>query len=454
MFGGLILLLLGTLILYHNFYGGFDFWRLFVTWWPALLIIWGLAKLVDYFIAQQTGQAAPRTITGGDIVLVVLIVLLAGSVATWDRFRRTPEFGELDWPFGGETYSFAEEVPSKPVPATAPITIRTARGNITVMPDTTAEIRATARKTVRESSESSAQTAAQKVTIAINSTGDGLEISPQNQDYRNGQIVVDLEVHVPKGAPVNAHTERGNVQVNEGAGNVRIEGGGDVELHNVTGDVTVDSNRGDRRIEKVKGNVRLSGRGGQVEVSDVQGDVVVEGEYSGPLRFERITKGLRFHSSRSDLTITQATGRVEINSGRHEMSDIPGAVSLTTRRNDLTLDNVTGRLHIENHQGGIEVRFSQPPREPIDLSTDSADIELVVPAKSAFELDASARNGDISTDFDELSKHITESDQKSDRGSRLNATLGSRGPHPQVALVGAVPARQGDTLSRQQLPEL
>ncbi|HEX2711086.1 MAG TPA: DUF5668 domain-containing protein, partial [Candidatus Acidoferrales bacterium] len=88
IFGGLLLILLGALLLLHNLRGYFpDLLGLFSRWWPVLLILWGLAKLYDHLMAQRTGQAAPRTISRGDVLLVILMVALVGSVAAHERFH-------------------------------------------------------------------------------------------------------------------------------------------------------------------------------------------------------------------------------------------------------------------------------------------------------------------------------------------------------------------------------
>src|SRR2546422_3156404 len=65
IFTGVVLIVLGLIFLAQNFRGEFGFWRLFSKWWPLLLILWGVAKLIDRLAAQRSGEGAPRTITGG-----------------------------------------------------------------------------------------------------------------------------------------------------------------------------------------------------------------------------------------------------------------------------------------------------------------------------------------------------------------------------------------------------
>src|SRR6202166_3074996 len=54
--------------------------HLFANYWPALLIVWGVIKLVEHQRAQREGTRAPG-IGGGGVVLVVMIVVF-GLIAT------------------------------------------------------------------------------------------------------------------------------------------------------------------------------------------------------------------------------------------------------------------------------------------------------------------------------------------------------------------------------------
>ena len=145
IFTGLLLILAGGLLLLHNFRGDLPIWRLFLRWWPLVLIVWGLAKLYDHFAARRTGQVTPATITGGEVVLVILAIGLLGSVGAYDRMRSRVD---IDFrPPWEDTYSVAEELPAKTVPAHSRITIRTDRGDIIVHPEEAAEIRVVAKKT-------------------------------------------------------------------------------------------------------------------------------------------------------------------------------------------------------------------------------------------------------------------------------------------------------------------
>ena len=62
VFSGLILIIIGVLLLLHN-YRGFELGQLFVHWWPLLLIIWGALKLYERTVARSSHPRSRRAIS-------------------------------------------------------------------------------------------------------------------------------------------------------------------------------------------------------------------------------------------------------------------------------------------------------------------------------------------------------------------------------------------------------
>jgi hypothetical protein len=422
IFTGVLLIVLGALFLWHNLRGSFLLWDLLERWWPLLLIVWGLAKLYDHLAARRTGEAPPRTVTGGEVLLVFLVLGLAFCVGLTEWAREHGTMGDFRWPPWEQRYSFSEEVPAQSVPADARISIRTDRGDITVHSEDAAEIRVLVKKTVTASDEGDARRRAEQVRVAVTENAGTYEVGPQSQ---GGQVQVDLEVHVPRRAGITARTARGGVRAIGVAGSVTASAQhGDLEIRNAGGDVSAQLDRGDAHIVGAGGDVKVSGRGGQIEVADVKGEAVIQGEYYGPIRIAKVDKGARFVSRRTDLRVSQLPGRIETRSGSMDISDAAGNFSLVTREYDVALDNVAGRVHIEDREGNVKLRFSQPPREDVEVTDKSGNIELVLPAKSSFEIHAESRKGEIDSEFDDAAlKPIRERDN-----SKLDGTRGTKGP--------------------------
>lgn len=436
IFGGVLLLVMGTIFLIQNFHGDFGFLEIFLKWWPLLLILWGVAKLFDRAAAQHTGEEPPRTITGGETGLVIVLIVLAVGVGTAYRFHNGG-YGSMDFP-GTSEYSFTQDVPVKDVAANSRIAIRTERGDVVVRAEDVATIQVLVKTRARGWNESQARHLSEGISVAIEPDGDGYEIRPRGQGNR---VSVDLEVHVPRQATIAARTSRGGIQITGILNNVAVTTGrGDVEIREAGKNVDVDVRHGDVKIAGVKGDVKVVGTGRDVDISNVAGSASVDGEFYDPIRLEKISKGVHYLSQRSDLTVTQVAGRVELTSGALEITDAAGNLNLKTREKDITIENVVGRARIENRNGDVNLRFAQVPKEDVEVINQSAGITLTLPAKSSFEIHAETRSGDINSDFDE--PPVTK--VSDDRGnSRLDGKVGGRGPQIRLKTTyGAITIRK------------
>ncbi len=435
IFSGLLLIAIGALFLARNFGAAPQIWEVLWRWWPMVFILWGIAKLYDHFMAQHTGEAAPPTVSAGEVLLVLLVFALIGGV--WIRdwgVNHSGDFedGEI---FFGNTYTFTEEVPVQKVPANAHIVLRTTRGNITVHAEDAAEIKVTARKTARGDNEEEGKSRSDQVHINVSQSDNDFIIEPQGENGSSGgTLSVDLDVHVPKGAAINADTTHGNIDITGVGGNVTVTGrSGDDAVRQSGGDVSIEAHSGAVTVAGAGGLVRVSGSGNEVEVSDAKGVVTVDGEFYGPLRFTHLPEGVHFVSHISDISVGDLAGRMEINGpGDMTITDASGDASLTTSKRDVTLENVTGRIHVENRGGNVTMRFSQPPLDPVDISNHSGDIEITMPGKSSFDVSARAHNGEIESDFGDLSSKITK---ERNHDAVLEATVGAHGPKLQLVTV-------------------
>ncbi len=440
IFSGVLLILLGVLFLWHNFRGDFGLWGLLERWWPLLLILWGLAKLYDHLAARRTGQAAPSTITGGEIFLVILLVVLVGMAGGYEWFKYHGAEYDIEFPFG-QSYSFSEELPAQTVKADAQISINTDRGDISVRPEETPELRVLVRKTARAVTEEEAKKRAQQVAVVIVQEGGGYEVRPKGDGDTQRGVRIDLEVHVPKQAAIRVKTERGDAQVSGVAGPVQLTvWHGDLEVRDTGGDVRAEIKHGDARIVGAKGSVRIIGRGGDIEIADVGNGATVEGEFSGTTRVSKVANRVRFLSSKTDLTLGPLPGQLELDPGDLKLSGAAGNCSLITKNRTIQLDNVAGQVQIENRHGTIELNYSKPPREEISVVNDKADIELLLPSQSSFEMDAFARSGEIQNEFDDPGLRTTES--KGD--VTLRGKTGTKGPQIHLRTTyGTVRVRKG-----------
>jgi DUF4097 and DUF4098 domain-containing protein YvlB len=396
-FSGVVLIFVGALLLLHN-YHGYDLGDALKHWWPLILILFGVVKLYDRAVANRTGDPGAGNITAGEVFLALGLIALVTGVIGWDFAKGKMGDAKIDI---GDSYPFDLDVAPKTVPADARVTVHVGRGDITVRSSDTPEIRVSGKKNVKAWSETDAKRIAEPISAEIVQSGNEYEIRPSGLPGGDSRISLDLEISVPQKAFVTIRSDKGDINVSDISAPVTINSGtGDIEVRDTGGDVSIDSKKGDVKVSDTKGNVKLSGHGGQVDVVSASGSFTLDGEFYGPIRAEKVAKGVRFVSQRTDLTISQLNGHMEASPGNLEVTDVQG--NLTVRaQDDMTIENVTGKLKIDNRKGDVHVRFSSAPKEEVEINNSSAEIDLSLPESSSFEITGDCSNCDIQSEFSE-----------------------------------------------------
>ncbi len=426
IFAGLLLIFLGALFLLHRFDPELGIGHLIARYWPVLLIIWGVAKLVDHLAAQRSGHARPPVLSGGEAVLLVLLIVVLGWIWVVDYIHMKHPQLEVDGiGLFSHRHSDTEMIPSQTIPAGAHVTVESGHGDLIIHAGEVNEIRVEANKSGSAPSESSARERMKQVRVIVEHSGGGYVVHPVNQDRASGDVSVDLDVELPKSVSLTAISARGDINISGIAGAISATTqNGDIEIHDAGSDVNVQLQKGDVRFSNVAGNVRISGKGSQIDVSDVAGDAMIEGDFYGPIRIRNVKKTTHYASQRSDLTLQHLTGQLELDSGNIEISDVAGAARITTHNQDIDIENIAGKLDVSNSHGDIRVRYSDPPREDVNVVNDSGEIDLTLPANSSFQIAAVSRSGEVQSDFEDASLKLAN---QSDTG-RLDGTVGSHGP--------------------------
>ena len=420
LFSGLVLISVGVLLLLHT-YGHLQLSNFFTHWWPLLIIFWGVIKLFERVAGRRFGGGTGG-ITGGEVLLVVGMLALMGIVVAVDYGKDT--FGGA-----GENFEFDVDISPKPVPANAPVVVRANRGDISVRGTDDKEIRVSAKKNAKAWNEDDAQRLVNPVTVEITQNGDSFDVHPTGYDASNARISVDMDVTAPTKSPLTVKTDKGDVTISDFSSDVGVTNqNGDVEVRGTNGEVSIEMRKGDAKVYDTKGDVKISGKGGEIEVNDTTGSLTVEGDFYGPVRADKITKGIRMVSPRTDLTVSSLSGHMEAGSGNLDLIDAPGNVSLRTRDTELNVENPGGKLQIDNRNAQTNVRFTAVPKEDVTITNSSSGISLTIPGSSSFEIVADCHNCDIESEFSGLNQSKSESGD-----SHLAGKYGS-GKGPKITL--------------------
>jgi hypothetical protein len=422
VFNGVLLIAVGFLLLLHN-YGHLQIGRLLIHWWPLVFIFWGATKLYERTVAQRQGRSA-GWITPGEVFLVIgLMVVVLGVIAATEIHSRFPNL-DIDM---GEPYSFDVDLPPQPLAPNVHIFIRGGRGSITVRSSDEPTLRITGQKAIRTFSESEAQKRAKSIELVAVKNGDVCDIHPTGFDLGDSSISMNMDIVVPKKVVVTVKNDRGDITISDMASDVVASSqNGNVEISNTTGNVDVTLQKGDVKVTDTKGDVKVAGHGGEIEVVDSTGSLTVDGEFYSSVRADKIAKGVRFISQRTDLTLTQLGGHLEKTAGNLEIADAPGNLTSRTKNTSVSLENVTGKIVVDNTNSSIDLRFSGAPREDITVNNERASITLSIPSSSSFDIQADCRSCDIDSEFTGSALKSTRTD-KGD--SHLEGKYGSaRGP--------------------------
>jgi DUF4097 and DUF4098 domain-containing protein YvlB len=398
--------------------------HLFANYWPALLIVWGVIKLIEHQRAQREGYRASG-ISGGGVVLVVMIVVF-GLIATqiehvnWSGLHDQFNFDDSDFSnIFGQSYNFNDHL-EQDFPASASVKIIDAHGAVSVHASDDNKITVVVRKRVGADNQNDADKYDHETKPTITAIGGLVTIDAKVEAAGDHPVETDLDISVPRKAQVSIASRRGDVNVSGRDGGVDISAQhSDTTVDDVNGNIKVNQEKGSVKIEQITGDVHVQGRVNEVSVADVKGGVQLDGEFQESIKLARISKTVIFKSSRTDMEFSRIEGELNLDADELHAEQITGPLHLTTRSKNIRLEQISGDVRLQDDNGAVEVGMRTLGNVQID--NRNGDIQLSLPDKAGFRLDAHTRDGEIQSDFSELKVNNDEHEAKAS-GSVGNAT--------------------------------
>jgi len=399
IFTGLLLILLGVIFLIQRLSPHLGIGHIIARYWPILLILWGIAKLVDYRTADRIGEGRPAILSPVEAALLVLVILVLTGFTVKDWIDRHNPDSDIDVGIFSEKATDSEQLDPIALPEGAHVTIANGRGKITAHAGDGNELRVGVNETASDSTESAARDRLKNFGIIIDKKDNEYLIHPKDAE---SSVSADLDVQLPMNVAVNASSKHGDFSLSGTSGPVTVAlKDGDVEIHNVTSDVNVDVKHGDVRVSDMKGKLRITGKGTEIEINDLNGDAAIDGEFFGPIQIRNVTGSTHFASKKTDITLASLSGRLELDSGEIQIADVSGAAKIIAREKDIQIENATGRLDIQDSKGNVEVTYTNPPHEDINISNDTGGVDLTLPPRSSFTISATSRQGEAHNEFED-----------------------------------------------------
>ncbi len=399
LLGGLLWATVGLLFLLRNFGIGPDVWSVIGRFWPVLLILLGLGKIIEYFMKRDS-----VAIRVGEIIGILILLLIGTAVSRVSESRNFARLlQEIPVEVGGtpmrpgqwfgDSHTYSEEV-AYPLESSLPIRVENAYGQVTITPGSDREIRVRLRKVVYADEARAKSFAAEiHLTGATENRGSSsAEVKPEaepgkksgsavfvlrtNRDSlssRDTMFNTDMELLVPRDAQVQVVNSYGEVRATGLNGKLDLSTTHrSLEVRDCSGQFNIMSRYAECRLTNLKGDVTVDGRG-KIYLEDIRGNVTVTNEYSpldianidgilnvsvteGNLKVEKVTKPVVIDAKGAKVEVSglQDTLRIKSSHRDIEISDVAAAVTIESRYSTLNLKNVKGSVSINSNSDSIE----------------------------------------------------------------------------------------------------
>jgi DUF4097 and DUF4098 domain-containing protein YvlB len=477
MLAGLIWVALGIVFLLKNFGIGPDLFSVARRYWPILLILLGLGKVLDYFRQKQGISLRFGEVFG------ILFITVIGLAISQIRGSALPDLLTSNIHIGGTDLSLANareftKEYTYPLSSGMPLRIENTSGQVTVSAGADAEVRVHLRKRIFEDDEARARQISDDIRVEGGEEGKAEASSfviKTNRDSLSGKeyrFNTDLELFVPRKIQLEIRNSFGPVTVSGLDGRIHVQTTHELlEIHdcngnfiivnrygpsrltNLTGNLSVDA-RGRVTVESLKGDVDVRGDNASISLKDVDGKATVSNA-DGSITMDHITKPVTIDARGTRVTLnnledtlkvtagyqpinitgvasnvilssqyTRATlknikGNVDIesNTDRLSLEDIGGYIRTTaqgssvrvvtaggpveihTTLRDVTVNDFSKGCKITNDRADVSLSTESPGKDAISVKNSNGDITLMLPQDAGFQIDATARNGRIRSDF-------------------------------------------------------
>lgn len=379
--------------------------HLFASYWPVLLILWGVIKILEHQRARREGTRASGIGAGGVLLVVMIVVfgLIANQLerVNWSGLRDEINIDDGDFNnIFGDTFNFNDHL-EQPFPADASLKVIDNHGAVSVHASDDDKITVVVRKRLGAENQSDADKYDSETKPTITSIGGLVTVDAKVEGAGDRPVETDLDISLPRKAAVTVSSRRGDVNVSGRSGNVDVSTQhSDTSVDDVNGNVKISQEKGSVKIEQVTGDVQVGGKVNELTVADVKGSVQLEGEFQESVKLERIAKTITFKSSRTDMEFSKLGGSLDLDSDELHADEVTGPLHLTTRSKNIRMEQLSGDVRVKNDNGNVELIMRSLGNVQVD--NRNGDVQLAVPDRAGFRLDARTRGGEIQSEFPEL----------------------------------------------------
>jgi len=400
--GPVILIAIGiiALLIMTGHLSGDSFWGWYSHWWPALLIVAGLALLAEWAIDLK--REVPVRRKGSFIGLLFLLTFIGLGASGWRQM------GLWNWNWNGDNDDFFNtfgapehdndaQVLNTTIPANATVDIENPRGDVSITGGDGNAIQVQAHEEAFANSDNDAKSIwdseAPKATVS------GSTVLIKSDGNNKGRV--NLTLTLPRTARVTINESHGEVTATGlGNGITASVPHGELHLNSITGSIEAHLDHGnhDVSIHDVNGDVSVDGNSNELTLSDIHGRLTTNGDIFGPVHMENISGPIKLHTSVTDLEIASLPGDVTLDSDDLHVTEAEGSVRVTTHAKDVDLSQIYGDTSVENRDGRIAIEPAGA--YAITANNSKGDVEITLPPDGAGIVDGHTHNGDVVDDYD------------------------------------------------------
>lgn len=417
--GPLLLIGIGGLFLARNVFPDLPLLDYLAQYWPYLLILWGTVRLIEIAIWAMRGVQLPRVgLSGGEWMLVIFLCMFGVSLHAVRGFSTWLPSGTGDfwrWEVFGQPYEYS--VTAETQAAAAPrIVIEDLVGTARITGGDTDKVTVTGHQTIRSMDQDTADRASHDTKIEVTRDGDKITIkhvgntrSTFGGDIFAGKrrvrgdrrISADLDITVPKGASIFAASRNGDVDVSAITGSVQVDSTNtSVRLENIGGNARIEVNGSELvRAVSVKGNVDIKGSGNDIDIEKVTGQVSVTGSWSGLGQLRDLAQTIHWDGVQTDFSAQALPGEIRLSLSDLNASRVKGPFHVQSQNKDVTLMDVDGSTSVTLQRGDVRISAANVPVADTSVRIEGGRVELALPEKARFNLNAIAERGEAYNDY-------------------------------------------------------
>ncbi|MGI8771013.1 MAG: DUF4097 family beta strand repeat-containing protein, partial [Acidobacteriaceae bacterium] len=395
---------------------GYAFWGWYVHWWPLLLIALGLLSLLEWFSSRNSAYGA-RSSVGGLVGVIILLAILGivGHHAEQSPFgwHFSPDDQSWGMHFFGKAHDRDAQF-DQDFPAGGVLVVDNPRGDVNIAASTDDRIHVSAHDTVYAGNDRQANRQLDQLAPHFHLTGQRGALT--TRDVSRGSA--DLTIQLPDSASVTVHAGHGDISINGINGALNLDSGhGDIALNKIGNAVVAKMSEGDFSAHLIAGTLALSGRTNDASVTAVKGPVSLNGDFFGDVSLSQLEAPLTFHSSRTSFTVQHLPGDLSLDSGDLHVTRATAPLRLDTKAKNIVLAGLSaGPTNIQNSDGDVDLQMASPFGD-VEVHNNNGGIQLTVPQGASFHLDATASQGDVSSDVKLTDGDSSDHSLRGDAGS-------------------------------------